>query len=150
LLAARCLGAARRGRADHVPQSASRTHVAADAARAGAPAAGAHRVAAEGFRHLESDHLETYYRRACHFGLGLHALGLEAGGHVGVISENRLEWVLAQMGTGLVGAVTVGVYSTSPTPEVAYVLGHADVDIVVCEDRNRPTRCWLRSTSCRA
>ena len=49
---------------------------------------------------------ETYYRRACHFGLGLHALGLEAGGHVGVISENRLEWVLAQMGTGLVGAVT--------------------------------------------
>jgi long-chain acyl-CoA synthetase len=80
---------------------------------------------------------ETYYRRACHFGLGLHALGLEAGGHVGVISENRLEWVLAQMGTGLVGAVTVGVYSTSPTPEVAYVLGHADVDIVVCEDQEQ-------------
>jgi long-chain acyl-CoA synthetase len=80
---------------------------------------------------------ETYYHRACHFGLGLHALGLEAGGHVGVISENRLEWVLAQMGTGLVGAVTVGVYSTSPTPEVAYVLGHADVDIVVCEDQEQ-------------
>jgi long-chain acyl-CoA synthetase len=80
---------------------------------------------------------ETYYHRACHFGLGLHALGLEPGGHVGVISENRLEWVLAQMGTGLVGAVTVGVYSTSPTPEVAYVLGHADVDIVVCEDQEQ-------------
>ncbi|MFZ5510212.1 MAG: AMP-dependent synthetase/ligase [Pseudomonadota bacterium] len=80
---------------------------------------------------------EAYYRRACHFGLGLRALGLPAGGHVGVISENRLEWVLAQMGTGLVGAVTVGVYPTSPTPEVAYVLGHADVDIVVCEDQEQ-------------
>ncbi len=80
---------------------------------------------------------ETYYRRACHFGLGLHALGLGARGHVGVISENRLEWVLAQMGTGLVGSVTVGVYPTSPTNEVAYVLGHADVEIVVCEDQEQ-------------
>ena len=80
---------------------------------------------------------ESYYRRANHFGLGLRALGLAHGGHVGIISENRLEWVLAQMGAGLVGAITVGVYSTSPMPEVAYVLGHADVDIVVCEDQEQ-------------
>ena len=80
---------------------------------------------------------ERYYRRAGRFGLGMRALGLPPGGHVGIISENRLEWVLAQMGTGLVDAVTVGVYSTSPTPEVAYVLGHADVDIVVCEDQEQ-------------
>ena len=62
---------------------------------------------------------DRYYERACHFGLGLRALGLPAGGHVGVISENRIEWVLAQMGSGLVGAVAVGVYSTSPSSEVA-------------------------------
>ncbi|HJV72818.1 MAG TPA: AMP-binding protein [Noviherbaspirillum sp.] len=78
-----------------------------------------------------------YYRRAGHFGLGLRALGLPAGGHVGVLAENRVEWVLAQMGAGLVGAVTVGVYSTSPTAEVAYVLEHADADIVVCEDQEQ-------------
>ena len=78
-----------------------------------------------------------YHRRACHFGLGLRALGLPAGGHVGVISENRIEWVLAQMGAGLVGAVTVGVYPTSPTSEVAYVVGHADIEIMVCEDQEQ-------------
>lgn len=78
-----------------------------------------------------------YHRRACHFGLGLRALGLAAGGHVGVISENRIEWVLAQMGAGLVGAVTVGVYPTSPTTEVAYVVGHADIEIMVCEDQEQ-------------
>jgi long-subunit acyl-CoA synthetase (AMP-forming) len=74
---------------------------------------------------------------ACHFGLGLRALGLPEGGHVGVISENRIEWVLAQMGAGLVGAVTVGVYPTSPSPEVAYVVGHADIEIMVCEDQEQ-------------
>ena len=78
-----------------------------------------------------------YHQRASHFGLGLRALGLPAGGHVGVISENRIEWVLAQMGAGLVGAVTVGVYPTSPTNEVAYVVGHADIEIMVCEDQEQ-------------
>mgnify|MGYP001964673118 FL=1 len=72
-----------------------------------------------------------YHQRASHFGLGLKALGLPPGGHVGVISENRIEWVLAQMGAGLVGAVTVGVYPTSPTNEVTYVVGHADIEIMV-------------------
>ncbi len=78
-----------------------------------------------------------YHQRASHFGLGLKALGLPADGHVGVISENRIEWVLAQMGAGLVGAVTVGVYPTSPTNEVAYVVGHADIEIMVCEDQEQ-------------
>ena len=78
-----------------------------------------------------------YHERACHFGLGLRALGLPSGGHVGVIAENRIEWVVAQMGAGLVGAVTVGVYPTSPTHEVAYVVGHADIEIMVCEDQEQ-------------
>ncbi|HAJ12027.1 MAG TPA: long-chain fatty acid--CoA ligase, partial [Comamonadaceae bacterium] len=50
---------------------------------------------------------------------------------------NRIEWVLAQMGAGLIGAITVGVYPTSPSPEVAYVVGHADIEIVVCEDQEQ-------------
>jgi len=78
-----------------------------------------------------------YLRRASHVGLGLATLGLERGAHLGVISENRVEWVLAQMGAGLIGAVTVGVYPTSPSNEVAYVVGHADVEVVVCEDQEQ-------------
>ena len=78
-----------------------------------------------------------YYERARHFGLGLAALGVPTGGHVGVIAENRIEWVLTQMGAGLIGAITVGVYSTSPSAEVAYVVGHGDLDIIVCEDQEQ-------------
>ena len=77
------------------------------------------------------------HRRASAFGLGLAALGVPAGGHVGVLSENRIEWVLAQMGAGLIGAVTVGVYPTSPSSEVAYVVGHADISVMVCEDQEQ-------------
>ncbi len=78
-----------------------------------------------------------YHRRASAFGLGLCALGVPSGGHIGVLSENRIEWVLAQMGAGLIGAVTVGVYPTSPSSEVAYVIGHADISVMICEDQEQ-------------
>ena len=79
----------------------------------------------------------AYFERAQHVGLGLRAAGLSEGGHVGVLSENRVEWVLTQLGTGLVGGVTVGVYPTSPTNEIAYVLAHADAEVVICEDQEQ-------------
>ncbi|HLU79193.1 MAG TPA: AMP-binding protein [Burkholderiaceae bacterium] len=80
---------------------------------------------------------KDFWQRACHVGLGMHALGVKEGGHVGIISENRLEWVLAQMGAGAIGAVAVGVYPTSPASEASYVLGHADVELVFCEDQEQ-------------
>lgn len=78
-----------------------------------------------------------YHERARCVGLALRAIGLSEGGHIGVLSENRVEWVLAQLGAGLTGAVTVGVYPTSPTNEIAYVLAHADAEIVFCEDQEQ-------------
>jgi long-chain acyl-CoA synthetase len=86
------------------------------------------------------------HARAMHVGLGLRALGLPDGGHVGVLSENRIEWVLTQLGAGLVGGVAVGVYPTSPTTEVAYVLAHADVEIVVCEDQEQSDKVLAART----
>jgi long-chain acyl-CoA synthetase len=78
-----------------------------------------------------------YFERAQLVGHGLRSLGLGEGGHVAVLSENRLEWVLAQLGAGLVGAITIGVYPTSPANEVAYVLEHSDTEVIVCEDQEQ-------------
>jgi len=80
---------------------------------------------------------QRYYQRARHFGLGLRALGLSEGGHVAIIAENRAEWVIAQMGIGLVNGICVGVYPTSPWNEIAYVLEHSDAQMVVCEDQEQ-------------
>jgi long-chain acyl-CoA synthetase len=78
-----------------------------------------------------------YERAARHFGLGLVKLGLPDGGHCAIISENRKEWVFTQLGCGLVGAVTVGVYPTSPAAEVEYLLQASDASVVVCEDQEQ-------------
>jgi long-chain acyl-CoA synthetase len=79
----------------------------------------------------------AYYRRACHVGLGYRALGLQPGAHIAVISENRTEWVIAQLGAAVAGLVTVGVYPTSPVNEIAYVLHHSDAQLVICEDQEQ-------------
>jgi long-chain acyl-CoA synthetase len=61
---------------------------------------------------------------------GLAELGVGPGQRVGILSANRVEWHLADLGTLLNGSVTVPIYPTSSPSQVAYLLGHADV--VVC------------------
>ncbi len=78
-----------------------------------------------------------YYRLSRRFGMALFSMGVKPGGKVGILSENKAEWVVSQMGAGIISAVTVGVYPTSPTPEVSYVVGHADVEVIVCEDQEQ-------------
>jgi long-chain acyl-CoA synthetase len=50
-----------------------------------------------------------YWRGACRVGLGLQAAGLSRGGRVAIVAENRLEWLLTQLGAGAAGGVAVGV-----------------------------------------
>ncbi|TMM51568.1 AMP-dependent synthetase/ligase [Sulfitobacter sabulilitoris] len=68
---------------------------------------------------------------------GLMDLGLEAGGHVGILSENRAEWVQAQFGIAAAGGVVVGMYPTSPAAEVEHLVNASDTTILFIEDQEQ-------------
>ncbi len=85
---------------------------------------------------------KEYYRLSRQFGMALLSIGFKKGTRVAVLSENRVEWVISQMGAGIVSAVCVGVYSTSPSPEVSYVVGHADAQAIVCEDQEQADKIF--------
>ncbi|MGD9536879.1 MAG: long-chain fatty acid--CoA ligase [Alphaproteobacteria bacterium] len=78
-----------------------------------------------------------YFEQAGAVAHGLAALGYGPGTHVAILSENRREWVIAQMGIGLARGVCVGVYATSPAGEVGYVLDHSGSVVVICEDQEQ-------------
>ena len=78
-----------------------------------------------------------YARQSRHFGLGLLRLGLAPGQTLAVLGENNREWVYAQLGASLIGAITAGVYPTSPAPEVEYLLALSEAPIIVCEDQEQ-------------
>ncbi len=52
-------------------------------------------------------------------------------------SGNRPAWVLTDLAVQALGAVTVGVYPTSPATEVGYVLAHSESVVLVAEDEEQ-------------
>lgn len=68
---------------------------------------------------------------------GLVDLGFAAGGHAGILSENRREWVQAQLGIMAAGGVTVGMYPTSPASEIRHLLSASDTTILFIEDQEQ-------------
>ncbi len=78
-----------------------------------------------------------YALTARHFGAGLIALGIAEGEAVAILSENRQEWVLAQLGAGMARVIVAGIYPTSPANEVEYLLHLSEAPTVVCEDQEQ-------------
>ena len=69
--------------------------------------------------------------------LGLRSLGIEPGDTVAIHSENCPQWVFVDLGAQSIGAVAVGIYPTSPTSEVEYLLGHSESRLLVAEDEEQ-------------
>ena len=80
---------------------------------------------------------EMYLRHVKYFALGLIELGFQRGDHLSIISENCCEWLYADVACMSLGGISLGVYPTSPYPEVHYVVKHSDSVIVVCEDQEQ-------------
>jgi len=60
--------------------------------------------------------------RAAQIAAGLYSLGVRKGDRVALLSESRLEWVLADQGCILLGAVTVPIYPTLSADQVKYII----------------------------
>ena len=61
----------------------------------------------------------------------LYRLGIQAGDRVALLSENRLEWALADLGILTAGAATVPVYPTLTAMQAKHILGDSEARIVI-------------------
>ncbi|PKN04349.1 MAG: long-chain fatty acid--CoA ligase, partial [Deltaproteobacteria bacterium HGW-Deltaproteobacteria-9] len=76
-----------------------------------------------------------YYDTAKAVGLGLYSLGIRKGDMVALLSENRLEWLAADMGIIGIGACTVPIYVTLLAPDVAYIIGNSGSKVFIAENQ---------------
>lgn len=65
---------------------------------------------------------------------GLLALGIARGDRVAVIASTRYEWVCVDYAILHCGAVTIGVYPSSPPDAMRYLLEHGEARVVFVED----------------
>ena len=81
-----------------------------------------------------------YGRAVAEVTAGLAELGLGAGQHVGIFSNNRAEWHMADLGTLANGGVTIPVYQTSSPAQVAHTLGNGEANVCFVEDHDLAVR----------
>ncbi|MEK7818265.1 MAG: long-chain fatty acid--CoA ligase [Bacteroidota bacterium] len=70
-----------------------------------------------------------------YFILGLSQIGLNKNNTVAIISENRPEWVIADIATLSLGAVDVPIYPTSTPEQIAYIFNNAEVKIAIVSNQ---------------
>jgi hypothetical protein len=69
--------------------------------------------------------------RVNHIGAGLRALGVQPQQSVGIVSANRSEWTLTDMGCNVQAFVSVPLYDTLGPDAIQYIINHASVRAVV-------------------
>ena len=67
----------------------------------------------------------------------LAELGVRAGDHVAILSDNRAEWLFADLAAQALGARSVGIYQTNPPADVAHILRDSGSVVLFCEDQEQ-------------
>ena len=63
--------------------------------------------------------------------------GLQTGDKVALIGENRPQWLITELATQAIGAISVGIYQESLPSQVSYYLNDTQARIVVVEDQEQ-------------
>ena len=81
--------------------------------------------------------VEDFARRAAG---ALAESGVERGARAAILSENRLEWALADWACLCAGVVVVPVYDTLPAAQVAYILKDSEASLVFASDAEQAAK----------
>jgi long-chain acyl-CoA synthetase len=68
---------------------------------------------------------------------GLIALGFKKGDKVAILGENRPEWVYCSMGAMTAGGVATGIYPTSASDQVEYIVNHSEAKALFVENEEQ-------------
>ena len=80
---------------------------------------------------------QSFWEQAQWVGCALNYFGVDSFNKAAVHSENRPEWIIADIGIQSIRAITVGLYPTNPPSEVKYLLGHSETKVLFAEDQEQ-------------
>jgi len=80
---------------------------------------------------------KDYGQKVMEVAAGLISFGMEPGDCVAILGENCPEWLFCRLGTMSAGGASCGVYPTSASEQVAYVVGHSESRILFVENEEQ-------------
>ena len=60
--------------------------------------------------------------------------GITAGARVAILSENRLEWIIADLAIMSIGAISVPLFTTYTQTDITYLLSHSGARAIICSN----------------
>src|SRR5690349_22150462 len=78
-----------------------------------------------------------YQARVREFALGMVELGLGRGDVIGIIGDNRPDWMAAEIATHAIGGMSLGLYRDVLDEEAAYLLSYGEAKLVFAEDEEQ-------------
>ncbi|QOZ33083.1 long-chain fatty acid--CoA ligase [Bradyrhizobium sp. CCBAU 53421] len=78
-----------------------------------------------------------YQTRSHDFALGMVELGLGRGDVIGIIGDNRPDWVAAEIAAHAIGAMSLGLYRDVLDEEASYLLTYGEAKLVFAEDEEQ-------------
>ena len=72
-----------------------------------------------------------YRRNVEQFAMGLASLGVKQGDRISIVSENRPEWIVADMAMVSLGAINVPIYPTLTPKQIEFIYNDAGVKIAI-------------------
>ncbi|MFE1600784.1 long-chain fatty acid--CoA ligase [Methylobacterium sp. ID0610] len=78
-----------------------------------------------------------YQARVRAFALGLRDLGIGEGDVVGLIGDNRPDWVAGEIAAHALGALSLGLYRDALEDEIHYLLDYGEAHVVFAEDEEQ-------------
>jgi long-chain acyl-CoA synthetase len=78
-----------------------------------------------------------YHARVKDFTLGMVELGIARGDVIGIIGDNRPDWVAAEIAAHAIGGMSLGLYRDVLDEEAAYLLNYGEAKIVFAEDEEQ-------------
>ncbi|UGY04427.1 long-chain fatty acid--CoA ligase [Bradyrhizobium quebecense] len=78
-----------------------------------------------------------YQTRTHDFALGMVELGLGRGDVIGIIGDNRPDWVAAEIASHAIGAMSLGLYRDVLDEEASYLLTYGEAKLVFAEDEEQ-------------
>ncbi|MCA8933497.1 MAG: long-chain fatty acid--CoA ligase [Rhodospirillaceae bacterium] len=80
---------------------------------------------------------QDYQDRVMRFALAMEALGLKKGDCVGLIGDNRPDWVAGEVAAHALGGVSLGMYRDALDDEIGYLIDYAETRLIIAEDEEQ-------------
>lgn len=77
---------------------------------------------------------QEFWGRIKHAAAGLALLGIKENDKVAIISNSNPMWGISDFALASIGAVSVPIYPTLPSDQVAFILNNAEVKLAVVEN----------------